>query len=37
MTLKAGDRIGTFKVTGELGTDGMDVGLRARDTMLDGE
>jgi serine/threonine protein kinase len=33
--LSAGDRLGPFEVTGELGAGGMGIVLRARDTTLD--
>ena len=33
--LSAGDRLGQFEVTGELGAGGMGIVLRARDTKLD--
>ena len=35
MPLSAGDRLGAFEVTGELGSGGMGIVLRARDTKLD--
>ena len=35
MPLTAGDRLGPYEVTGELGAGGMGVVLRARDTRLD--
>ena len=35
MPLSDGDRLGPYEVTGELGTGGMGIVLRARDTMLD--
>ena len=35
MSLSAGDRLGAFEVTGELGAGGMGIVLRARDTKLD--
>ena len=35
MPLSAGDRLGPFEVTGELGAGGMGIVLRARDTKLD--
>ena len=35
MSLSAGDRLGPYEVTGELGAGGMGIVLRARDTKLD--
>ncbi len=37
MPLSAGDRLGQFEVTGELGAGGMGIVLRATDTQLNRE
>ena len=35
MPLNAGDRLGPYEITGDLGAGGMGIVLRARDTKLD--